>query len=107
MMLPMRLRLLPLLALFSLLAACGTQTQGCTEKLWTGEFGLCMSEGWEKVSDEALKAEGVPMETVAAFHRTEEQGGQRDNIVVSTESLPGNVSAIAYAEVNIKVIEAI
>ncbi len=103
-LMPLRLTtLLPLL----ILVACSSASQSCTEKLWIGEFGLCLAEGWEQVSDADLQGEGVPMETIAAFHRSEEQGGQRDNIVVSTESLPGDIPAISYAEANIKVIEVV
>lgn len=90
-----------------LLAACGSASVTCKDVVWTGEFGLCLSEGWEQISAEALKAEGIPTETVAAFHRTDPSGGQRDNVVVSMESLPGNVPALAYAEANLKVVEAV
>src|SRR3989338_10439275 len=104
---PMNSRPIALPLLLTLLAACGRTSDTCTEKVWTGEFGLCIGEGWEQLPDGALKEEGIPMETIAAFHRTDAAGGQRDNIVVSMETLPGNVPALAYAEANIKVIEAV
>jgi hypothetical protein len=99
--------LLPSLFIVLILASCGSKAKTCTDTLWVKDFGICIAEGWEQVPDATLKEEGVPIETVAAFHRTEERGGQRDNIVVSVESLPGTVSPLAYSEANIAVIEAI
>ncbi len=107
MMSPMRSSRSPVVCTLLLLAACGGTSVSCGENVWTGEFGLCLSEGWEQILDATLKQEGVPMETVAAFHRTDPSGGQRDNIVVSMEALPGNVPALAYAEANLKVVEAV
>ena len=98
---------LPILLLFAFLAACGASTVSCNEKIWTGEFGLCLAEGWEQVSPDALKEKEVPMETLAAFHRTAESAGQRDNIVVAGETLPGTVGSLAYAEANQKVMETV
>ena len=98
---------LPILLLFAFLAACGASTVSCNEKIWTGEFGLCLAEGREQVSPDALTAKEVPRESLAAFHRTAESAGQRDNIVVAGETLPGTVGSLAYAEANQKVMEAV
>src|SRR3989338_11184613 len=98
---------LPILFLFAFLGAWGAATVSCTENIWTGEFGLWLAEGWEQVSPDALKEKEVPMETLAAFHRTAESAGQRDNIVVARETLPGAVSSLAYAEANHKGMEAV
>ena len=102
----MRLSAFSLLSIlcFSVLTACsGTGTSSC-EEVVTPDFTFCLSEGWTPVTDEELKAEGVPEETIAAFHLTDPRGGQRDNIVVTRERLPGEVSALAYSEANMRTI---
>lgn len=92
-----------ILSLFLLTACSGTGTGSC-EEVTTPDFTLCLSEGWKQVTDAELKEEGVPEETIAAFHLTDARGGQRDNIVVTRERLPGEVSALAYSEANMRTI---
>ncbi len=102
----MRLKALSLLGIFSLslLSACsGTGTSNC-EEVVTPDFTLCLSDGWTQVTEEELREEGVPEETIAAFHLTDARGGQRDNIVVTREHLPGEVSALGYSEANMRTI---
>jgi hypothetical protein len=89
------------------LTACGGGGGGkCSEEIWTGEFGICLNAGWEQVSDEQLREEGVPIETLAAFQLKERRAGQRDNIVVSYERIGSKASSLKYSEVNIQTIEA-
>ena len=102
----MKKRTIAILMFFPLLSACSGSVNACNEKIQTNGIGICMSDGWEQVSDAKLKEESVPEETIAAFQMTESRAGQRDNIVVSTESLPTNASALAYAQANMKTIEA-
>ena len=70
------------------------------------EFTLCLPQGWEEVSGDLMKARDVPEETVAAFRMSEPRGSQRDNIVISRESLTGNATNLAYGETNIRTIAA-
>jgi hypothetical protein len=90
-----------------LFTACGGDSvSGCSEHIWTGKFGICIGKDWEQVSEEKLKEEGVPAETLAAFQIKDQRAGQRDNIVVSRERLPSAISALSYAETNVNTIEA-
>lgn len=95
------------LALLLPLSACSGSKKNCAEEVQVASIRLCLPRGWEHVPESTLKEKKVPEETVAAFHRTDESGGQRDNVVITRESLPGKVSDIAYAEANIKSIAAI
>lgn len=90
-----------------LLPACRASKKSCAEQVTVENVRLCLAKGWEQVSAETLKEKKVPEETLAAFHRTDSAGGQRDNVVLSVEALPGKVSDLAYAEANIKSIAAI
>jgi hypothetical protein len=109
----MNLRILPragtLLAATLLLAACSgsggsSSTASCDEQIWTGEFGLCLPEGWEEVSDELLMQKQVPEETIAAFRLTEKRARQRDIVVVSKETLSEQTDSMGYAGDNIKTV---
>jgi hypothetical protein len=93
-----------LFALSLLLSACGGVGSNCAEEVWTGKFGICIGEGWEQVSEEELRAEGVPEETIAAFQLSETREGQRDNIVVSRERVQAD-DAVEYSQANIRIIE--
>lgn len=93
--------LLPIL----LLASCSGRVS-CPEKTTADGFEICLGNGWEEVSKENLRAEGVPEETIAAFQLTDERGGQRDNVVVSREPLAAKASASAYAEANVRTVSA-
>lgn len=105
---PLLLQSLSLLLIAILpLTACSGGRRSCVQDVTVEGVTLCLARGWERVSEDILKEKKVPEETVAAFHRTDERGGQRDNIVITRESLPGKVSDLAYAEANIKSIAAI
>jgi len=98
-------RLLPILLLTLLLPACNGSGAKCAERVWTGEFGLCLQKGWEQVPDEVLRERGIPEETIAAFQPTQKREGQRDTIVISRERLPAELSFKKYADANIESIE--
>ena len=87
------------------LSACGGTRKQCVEKVWTGQFGLCLASGWEQIPSEVLRKKGIPEETIAAFHLTEARADQRDNIVVSREILPAALTSFQYSEANIRTIE--
>lgn len=87
-----------------LLSACGGSSGKCDERVQAGPLSLCLQKGWEQVPDERLREEGVPTETIAAFQLSERRGGQRDNIVISHENLPAEISAKKYSEANIRTI---
>lgn len=90
-----------------LLGGCGTAKSSCTEKTDVAELRLCIAEGWERVAEETLKEKAVPEETVAAFSSTGGGSGQRDNLVISREKLPGPVPSIAFAEANVKTLQTV
>ena len=102
----MKKRTLAILLTLPLLSACFGSDTACKDEIQTDNFDICLGDGWEQVPDAKLRAEGVPEETVAAFQMTEKRAGQRDNIIVSSESLPTNATALSYAQANIKTIEA-
>ena len=93
-----------LLTLTLLLTACGSGKK-CADRVWTGEFGLCLEKGWEQVPNEVLREKGIPEETIAAFHLSEKRGGQRDNIVISRERLPAAIPSKTFSSANIETIE--
>lgn len=90
-----------------LLAACsGTGINpDCELSIVKKDFSLCLPEGWEEVTEEYLAEKEVPEETIAAFRLSEQRGSQRDNIVVSHETLPGKASNTEYGNANMKTIE--
>jgi hypothetical protein len=102
----MKKRTIAVISALFLLSACSGSESKCKDNIWTGDIGICISDGWEQVSDAKLQEEGVPEETIAAFQMTEKRAGQRDNIVISREGLPTSASALAYSEANMKIIEA-
>ena len=86
------------------LASCSGTKKTCATRVTVDAFSMCLADGWEQIQETDLRAKGVPEETIAAFHLTEKRGGQRDNIVVSRENLPGAVSSRAYASANVKAV---
>ena len=98
-------RFTALVALILFLPACGGRSASCDDHVQIGIFGICLQNEWEQVSEEKLREEGVPAETVAAFQLTSPRAGQRDNIVISRERLPGVITAEKYAQTNVRTIE--
>ena len=95
----MRIRASAIAALsLLLLTACGGSNGKCDERVQVGPFSICLQKDWEQVSDQRLKEEGVPVETIAAFQLSERRGSQRDNIVVSYENLATEISAMQYSQ---------
>lgn len=81
-------------------------SDSCSSDVQAGPISLCINSEWEQVPDDALRREGVPEETLAAFQLTEQRAGQRDNIVVTQEKLPSKVKSKTYALTNVVTVEA-
>jgi hypothetical protein len=95
------------LLLLPLLTACGGGERQCQNHVSVASFGLCLGNDWERVGNDTLRERGIPEETKAAFRRLSQREGQRDNIVISEESLPASVPSLSYAEANVRSVTSL
>lgn len=97
-------RVLLLSVLFLPLVACSGAGLSCTEQGKADVLLVCIPEGWSQVSEEKLRAEGVPEETVAAFESADTSLGSRGNVVITRERVASSVTAAVYAGANARTI---
>ena len=86
------------------LTACFGGGSSCDTVVQAEGISLCIPADWEQVSEEVLRAEGVPEETIAAYQMKDQREGQRDNVVVTKEKIAASVTPMKFALASIRVV---